>query len=53
MTEKETRINIEVQVSNVDNYRKRSMFYWAKLYQESISESEPYDNLKKQLSLIS
>ena len=47
MTAKGIRINVEVQVSNVDNYRKRSLYYWSRLYGEGISESDYYEVLKK------
>ncbi|MCK9218290.1 MAG: Rpn family recombination-promoting nuclease/putative transposase [Firmicutes bacterium] len=40
-------INIEVQVRKEDNYRRRSLFYWAKTYGDTISEAEDYDSLKK------
>ena len=40
-------INIEVQVQNEDNYRKRSLYYWSKSYGETILESETYESLKK------
>ena len=46
-TEKGERINIEIQVSNSDNFRKRTLYYWSKLYGETISESKRYDTLKK------
>lgn len=46
-TESGERINIEMQVSDTDNYRKRSLYYWSRLYCETISESEVYDTLKK------
>ncbi len=46
-TEKGERINIEIQVSNKDNFRKRTLYYWSKLYGETIVESKMYDTLKK------
>jgi len=46
-TEKGERINIEIQVKQEDDFRKRSLFYWAKTYAETIEESESYSNLKK------
>jgi predicted transposase/invertase (TIGR01784 family) len=41
------RINIEVQLNNVDDFRKRSLYYWRKLYSEGLHESEAYVTLKK------
>jgi len=46
-TEKGERVNIEVQVKPEPDYRKRSLYYWAKTYAETIGESEPYSSLKK------
>ncbi len=46
-TEKGERINIEIQVKQEDDFRKRSLYYWAKTYAETIEESESYSNLKK------
>ena len=40
-------INIEVQVQNEGNYRKRSLYYWSKSYGETILEAETYESLKK------
>ena len=47
VTDKDETINIEVQVRPEDNYRKRSLYYWAKAYAESIHEAETYDSLKR------
>lgn len=41
-TEKDERINIEVQVNDEDDFRKRSLYYWSKMYGETILESEAY-----------
>ncbi|WP_449240463.1 Rpn family recombination-promoting nuclease/putative transposase [Desulfoscipio gibsoniae] len=49
MTQTGERINIEVQVNDVDNFRKRSLYYWAKMYSETIAESETYATLKKSI----
>lgn len=46
-TEKDERVNIEIQVKQEDDYRKRSLYYWAKTYAETIEESESYSSLKK------
>jgi predicted transposase/invertase (TIGR01784 family) len=43
------RINIEVQLNNVDDFRKRSLYYWSKLYSEGLHESEAYVTLKKSI----
>ncbi|MGF7184402.1 putative transposase/invertase (TIGR01784 family) [Desulfitispora alkaliphila] len=46
-TEKGERVNIEVQVKPEVSYRKRSLYYWARTYAETIGEAEPYEELKK------
>lgn len=46
-TEKGDRVNIEIQVKAEDDYRKRSLYYWAKTYAEAMEESGSYSNLKK------
>lgn len=48
-TEKNELIDIEVQINNIDNYRKRSLYYWSKLYGETIKKGEPYYKLKKSI----
>ena len=40
-------INIEIQIRKDDNYRKRSLYYWAKSYGETILEAEEYETLKR------
>lgn len=41
------RINIEVQVNKEDDFRKRSLYYWSKMYAETIEEAENYVTLRK------
>ena len=41
-TEEGKRINIEVQVNKEDDFKKRSLYYWASIYTETIAESEAY-----------
>ncbi|NLK00328.1 MAG: PD-(D/E)XK nuclease family transposase [Clostridia bacterium] len=48
-TETGERINIEVQINNVDDFRKRSLYYWSKMYAETIQEGESYINLRKSI----
>lgn len=50
-TENGELINIEVQVRNEDNYRKRTLYYWSKAYAESIKEAEDYSVLKKTIAI--
>ena len=46
-TQKGEIIDIEMQIQNVDNYRKRSLFYWANMYIDQIHQGESYHELKK------
>ena len=46
-TQKGEVIDIEMQIQNVDNYRKRSLFYWANMYIDQIHQGEFYHELKK------
>ena len=48
-TEKDEYIDIEVQINDVDNYKKRSLYYWSKLYGESLGKGDSYYELKKSI----
>jgi predicted transposase/invertase (TIGR01784 family) len=45
------RLNIEMQVNDTRHYRKRSLYYWSRLYGETISEAEKYSELKKSIMI--
>lgn len=47
--QREERINIEMQINDVNDFRKRSLYYWSKMYSETIRESEIYTTLKKSI----
>ena len=40
-----TKVNIEVQLRNEHNMDQRSLFYWSKLYSESLNEGQNYREL--------
>jgi predicted transposase/invertase (TIGR01784 family) len=40
-----TKVNIEVQLRNEHNMDQRSLFYWSKLYSESLKEGQDYREL--------
>lgn len=46
-TEKEELIDIEVQINQNMNYRKRSVYYWSQLYNETLKDGQDYFKLKK------
>ena len=48
-TEKDEYIDIEVQINDVDDYKKRSLYYWSKLYAESLGKGDSYYELKKSI----
>ncbi|MGO0063639.1 Rpn family recombination-promoting nuclease/putative transposase [Brevibacillus fluminis] len=45
------QINIEVQLHNKYDIEKRSLYYWAKMFEGQLSEGEPYRNLKKTITI--
>ena len=40
-------INVEIQLRGNNDYRDRTLFYWAKLYTLELKSGEAYDKLKK------
>lgn len=50
-TDRDERVHIEVQVRREHAYRKRSLFYWAKTYAETIGESDPYQEIKRTIMI--
>lgn len=50
-TEDQTQINIEMQLINHHNMQKRSLFYAAKMFTESIKAGGKYENLKKTIAV--
>ena len=42
MLEDGTKVNIEVQLRNLNNFDRRSLFYWSKEYTKSIKSGEDY-----------
>lgn len=44
-------VNIEIQLSNTYNMTKRTLYYWSKLFEEQIEESEDYSKLNKTICI--
>lgn len=42
---------IEIQLHNKYDMEKRSLYYWAKMYEGQLAEGEPYRNLKKTITI--
>ncbi len=44
-------INIEMQVDNIQSNAKRFLYYWATVYDRQLKLGEPYENLRKTISI--
>ena len=44
--------DIEMQVVNKHNIEKRGLFYWAKMYTQTIKEGNQYNDLKKSICVL-
>ena len=44
-------INIEVQVKNDVDFRKRTLYYWSELYVSTLEKGQAYSNLKKTIAI--
>ncbi|MBR1653741.1 MAG: Rpn family recombination-promoting nuclease/putative transposase [Clostridia bacterium] len=47
-----TECDIEMQVVNQHNIEKRVLFYWAKMYTQTIKEGSKYNDLKKSICVL-
>ena len=43
--------NIEMQINDDAEYKKRSLYYWAKLYSDQLNAGQSYDKLEKTISI--
>jgi predicted transposase/invertase (TIGR01784 family) len=46
-----TKVNIEVQLSNQVNMERRSLYYWSKVYFESLNEGHDYRELPNVIAI--
>ncbi|MBQ5332475.1 MAG: Rpn family recombination-promoting nuclease/putative transposase [Oscillospiraceae bacterium] len=44
-------VNVEIQVKNDNDYRDRTLFYWAKLYSSELKSGEDYSELKQTITI--
>lgn len=44
-------VNIEVQINSEDDFRDRTLFYWAKLYASELKSGDGYRQLKKTITI--
>ena len=45
------QFNIEVQLINQYNMDQRTLFYWSKLFSEQLKEGQPFQSLKKTITI--
>ncbi|OOR07097.1 ATPase [Bacillus cereus] len=45
------QVNVELQLSDKHDMRKRSLYYWAKLYASQMNEGMPYRDLHKAITI--
>ena len=50
-TDKGERINIEVQLNDLHNIEKRTLYYWSKEYTKSIGKGDDYIDLPKVINI--
>ena len=46
-----SKVNIEIQLSNQGNMERRSLFYWSKVYFESLNEGHDYRELPNVIAI--
>jgi len=46
-----TKVNIEIQLSNQGNMERRSLYYWSKIYSESLNEGHDYRELPNVIAI--
>ncbi len=44
-------VNIEMQVAKETDFKERILFYWSKMYADSLEKGQPYSELKKSYSI--
>ena len=44
-------VDVEIQINKQDDFRDRTLFYWAKLYTSSLQKGQMYQNLKKTIAI--
>lgn len=44
-------VNIEIQVNNYNDYKERTLFYWAKVYTNQLGKGEDYISLQNTIAI--
>ena len=50
-TDSNANVNLEVQVKKLNDYDKRDLFYWAKIFSSDLAAGQPYANLNKTINI--
>ena len=50
-TSNDSRINIEIQLKNQFNMKRRTLYYWSKLYESQMKSSDPYKKLERAVTI--
>ena len=50
-TSNDSRINIEIQLKNQFNMKRRTLYYWSKLYESQMKSSDPYKELERAVTI--
>ena len=45
------KFNIEIQINDEDDYDKRALYYWAKIYTEQLKSGDDYSELSKAIGI--
>lgn len=46
-----SRIDIEIQLVNEKNMEQRTLYYWSRMYFESLKKGDPYDKLHRTITI--
>ena len=50
-TSNDSRVNIEIQLKNQFNMKRRTLYYWSKLYESQMKSSDPYKKLERAVTI--
>ncbi|MGB8957322.1 MAG: Rpn family recombination-promoting nuclease/putative transposase [Tumebacillaceae bacterium] len=50
-TRKNVHINIEIQLSNQSNIKKRTLYYWSRVYSRQINKGDSYSELAQTITI--
>lgn len=51
VTEKDTQIDVEVQIVNKKNMERRTLFYWSQMYLMNLNKGDKYQDLKPAITI--